>query len=54
MLNFATPKLVSFPSESPFWYCDGTFKVVPELFFQLCTIQAEKEGMAIPCILLYS
>ena len=37
-------------SQCRHWYCDGTFKFVPDLFFQLYTIHPEKEGMVIPCV----
>ena len=48
MIIFASRKFLSILSECRHWYCDGTFKVVPDLFFQLYTIHAEKEGMVIP------
>ena len=35
--------------ESPSRYCDGTFKVCPEQFFQLYTIHAEKDENISPC-----
>ena len=31
-------------------YCDGTIKVVPDLFFHLYTIHDKKEGMVILCV----
>ena len=50
MLLYATPKFLSILSKSNNWFCDGTFKVVPELFFQLYSIHAEFEGLVIPCV----
>ena len=37
-------------ADSRTWYADGTFKVVPEYFFQLYTIHAEKDGFVYPCV----
>ena len=45
-----SPRMLSLLEESQSWYADGTFKVVPELFFQLYTIHAEKDSMIIPCV----
>ena len=42
--------MLSLLEESQNWYVDGTFKVVPEQFFQLYTIHAQKGGMVIPCV----
>ena len=50
MLIFCAPKMLSLLGESQSWYADGTFKVVPEQFFQLYTIHAEKDSMIIPCV----
>ena len=43
MIVFTTPKFLSLLQQSNKWYADGTFKVVPEYFFQLYTIHAEKD-----------
>ena len=42
--------MLSLLEESQSWYADGIFKVVPEQFFQLYTIHAEKDSMIIPCV----
>ena len=42
--------MLSLLEESQSWYADGTFKVVPEQFFQLYTIHAKKDSMIIPCV----
>ena len=42
--------MLSLLQESQSWYADGTFKVVPDQFFQLYTIHAEKGSTIIPCI----
>ena len=44
IIAFSTPKFLSLPPKSNTWYADGTFKVVPEYFFQLYTIHAERDG----------
>ena len=32
------------------WFRDGTFKVYPEVFFQLYTVHAKLAGTVLPCI----
>ena len=48
MMLFGTSKFPSILRESDNWYCDGTFKVVPEHFFQLYTIHARRDGYTLP------
>src|ERR1043165_7426747 len=36
--------------DSEHWFVDGTFKVVPELFFQLYTVQVRAFGTVVPCL----
>ena len=50
MIIFASQKFFSLLADSRTWYADGTFKVVPEYFFQLYTIHVEKDGFVYPCI----
>ena len=50
LILFGTPNFLSILKESPNWFCDGTFKVVPEHFFQIYTIHAEKDGYIFPCV----
>ena len=50
MIIFAAPRFLSLLADSRTWYADGTFKVVPEYFFQLYTIHAEKDGFVYPCV----
>ena len=40
ILIFGTDRTVSLLAQSPNWFMDGTFSVVPELFFQLYTVHA--------------
>lgn len=49
-LVFGTNRTVEMLSASAHWFMDGTFKVVPELFFQLYTIHAQTLGTIIPCL----
>ena len=37
-------------SQTNYWHRDGTFKVVPELFFQLYTIYGDLGGLVLPCV----
>ena len=38
VLIFTTSTNINYLSQSPFWICDGTFKVVPTIFRQLYTV----------------
>ena len=42
--------MLSLLRESQSWHADGTIKVVPEQFFQLYTINAQKGGIIITCV----
>ena len=50
MIVFSNPSFLSILQKSNTWYADGTFKVVPEYFFQLYTIHAEMDGYIFPCV----
>ena len=50
IIVYGTRKFVSYLRNCDNWYCDGTFSVVPDLFLQLYTIHAEKDGNIFPCI----
>ena len=50
ILIFGTDRMMNVLKESDHWFMDGTFKVVPELFFQLYTVQALLFGSIIPCM----
>ena len=54
MLIFSTPKILSLLQESQSWFADGTFKVVPEQFFQLYTIHAETDSITIPLYICFA
>ena len=38
--QFGSPEGVTLLQQSGSWFCNGTFKVVPELFYQLNTVHA--------------
>lgn len=43
IIIYGTVKFLSILNQSSSWICNGTFKVAPDLFFQLYTIHAEIE-----------
>ena len=50
MLIYSAPRLLRILSQANNWHCDGTFKVVPVLFFQLYTIHGDLGGLVLPCV----
>lgn len=50
ILIFGTAKTSSLLAQSPNWFMDGTFAIVPELFFQLYTVHALIAGDVISCL----
>ena len=50
MFIFASELGLQCLAESKHWYTDGTFKVSPELFFQLYTIHGQQRGSIFPCV----
>ena len=50
IIIFGTPKMLSILRDSESWFADGTFKFVPQQFYQLYTIHAEKDGRIFPCV----
>ena len=49
ILIFASPQSIRLLGRSSHWFADGTFKVCPELFFQLYTVHAHDNGRIFPC-----
>ena len=47
---FGSPDAVSLLEQSAHWFCDGTFKVVPEIFYQLYTVHAKVGTNIFPCL----
>ena len=41
---FGTNLSLQLPSQSQNWFGDGTFKVCPQIFFQIYTIHAQLNG----------
>ena len=50
ILIFGTNRTMTLLQQSPHWFMDGTFKIVPELFYQLYTVHALSSGDVIPCL----
>ena len=50
ILFFGSPDAVSLLEQSADWFGDGTFKTVPEIFYQLYTIHALVANNVFPCI----
>ena len=44
---FASQDALQFLADSKNWYADGTFRVCPEIFFQL---YGQREGRIFPCL----
>ena len=49
ILLFSSQQGLQFLSNSQHWYADGTFKVCPEVFFQVYTVHAQQGGRIFPC-----
>ena len=47
---FGTNQSLQLLSQSQNWFGDGTFKVCPQIFFQIYTIHAQINGRILPCI----
>ncbi|XP_068246839.1 uncharacterized protein [Palaemon carinicauda] len=50
ILLFSPPTNISLLEKSDNWFGDGTFKIVPELFYQLYTIHCLTSERVIPCV----
>ncbi|XP_071577721.1 uncharacterized protein [Temnothorax nylanderi] len=50
LLIFATEDNLQVLRGCDTWYCDGTFKVVPEIFDQLYTVHGEVNGKVVPLV----
>ncbi|XP_068212575.1 uncharacterized protein [Palaemon carinicauda] len=50
ILLFSTPTNISLLEKSDNWFGDGTFKIVPELFYQLYTIHCLTSERVILCV----
>ena len=50
MFIFATHEALDLLANSPQWFADGTFKICPEIFFQIYSIHAQSNNEVIPCV----
>ncbi|KAG0429085.1 hypothetical protein HPB47_023973 [Ixodes persulcatus] len=50
ILIFATERHLSCLAQAIMWFADGTFKVTPAQFFQLCTVHATVNGVVVPMV----
>ena len=50
MFIFVTDEALDVLARSPQWFADGTFKLCPELFFQIYSIHALSNHEVIPCV----
>ena len=50
MLIFATDDGLQMLANSPQWFSDGTFKLCPEIFFQIYTLHALSNNEVLPCV----
>ena len=50
ILLFSTHRNLQVLETSSHWFCDGTFKVVPSVFYQLFTIHALTADRILPCV----
>ena len=47
---FGSPEATRLMQQNAHWFCDGTFEVGPELFYQVYTIHAKIGHDVFPCI----
>lgn len=50
IILFGTDEMLRFMTANSNWMADGTFKVAPQLFFQLYTIHVIKDNHVFPCL----
>ena len=50
MLIFSTDQFLQTLHDSEHWMCDGTFKVSPNLFYQVYTVHALIRNNVLPCV----
>ena len=50
VITFATTCNLTHLSRAKVWYGDGTFKVYPNLFYQLYTVHTEVHGQIVPLV----
>ena len=50
ILIFMSDQGLELLSNLQHWFCDGTFKVCPEIFYQVYTIHTLVNGRVLPCL----
>ena len=50
ILIFATQQGIRFLSNNSHWFMDGTFKLCPEIFYQIYTIRTLNNNQVFPCV----
>ena len=50
LIIFAANDAIRLPATNSHWFMDGTFKVCPEIFFQIYTIHALINHQIFPCV----
>ncbi|XP_064467768.1 uncharacterized protein LOC135378621 [Ornithodoros turicata] len=50
VIIFGSPAMLSALRSSDFWLADGTFKVAPQLFFQLYPVHCRVNGSVLPAV----
>ena len=50
LMVFATNDAILLLAANPHWFMDGTFKVSPEIFFQICTTHVLINHQVFPCV----
>ena len=50
MFIFATDDALDMLANSPQWFGDGTFKLCPEIYFQIYTVHALSNNDVLPCV----
>ena len=50
ILIFATQQGIRFLSNNSHWFMDGTFKLCPEIFYQIYNIHALNNNQVFPCV----
>ena len=50
ILIFATQQGIHFLSNNSHWFMDGTFKLCPEIFYQIYTIRTLNNNQVFPCV----
>ena len=50
LMIFCSQQCLRLLADQNNWFCDGTFKVCPDIFYQVYTVHAEVNGRLLPCV----